>query len=220
MTKKILLALAVLPLAAFAQGPGPKDGGPRAGAAQNGQWSPEMAQKRMRVARTLGLAEALDLDSAQALKLSEQLSKLDEKRFALFQQMRDSHQLLRRAAQGEKVAAADVDQAIQKALDARSQMAALDREVVGTVTKGLTPEKKARAALFLARFASRFGGGPGMMGGRPGRMGPGMGRGMGPGMGGGMGGGMGPGMGGGMGMGPGPMAGDCPNCPWNNDDEG
>ncbi len=213
MTKKILLALAVLPLAAFAQGPGPKGGGQGSGAGPDGKLNPEMMQKRMRVARTLGLAEALDLDSAQALKLSEQLNKLDDKRLPLFQQMRNSHQVLRRAAQGEKVAAADVDQAIQKALEARTQLVALDREVVATVTQGLTPEKKARAALFLARFSHRFGGGPGMMmnGGPRGRMGPGMGRGMGPG--GGM--GMGPG-GPEMGMGPG----DCPNCPFNDDDEG
>jgi hypothetical protein len=219
MTKKILLALAVLPLAAFAQGagPGPKGGagaGPRAGTGPGAQWNAELAQKRMRLARTLGLAEALDLDSAQALKLGDQLSKLDAKRFALFQQMRDSHQVLRRAAKGEKVAPAEVDQAILKALEARSQMVTLEREVVATVTKDLTPEKKARAVLFLARFSNRFGPGPGMkMGGRKGRM-----------MGGnGMGGGMGMGMGAGMGMaGPGPMAGDCPNpdCPWNDEDEG
>ncbi len=209
MTKKILLALAVLPLAAFAQGagPGPKGGaGPHAG--PDAQWNPEMAQKRMRVARTLGLAEALDLDSAQALKLSEQLSKVDAKRFALIQQMRDSHQVLRRAAQGEKVAGAEVDQAIQKALEARSQIVALDREVVATVTKDLTPQKKARAVMFLARFSHRFGGGPGMMMGHKARGmmgGPGMG--------------MGRGMGPGMGMGPGPMAGECPNCPWYGDDD-
>ncbi len=202
--KKILLALTLLPLAAFAQGAGPgqgRQGGPS-----------EMAQKRMRLARTLGLAEALDLDATHALKLSDQLQKVDEKRFALHQQIRDARQVLRRAAQGEKVSAAEVDQAIQKALDGRAQMHALDREAIATVTQGLSPDKKARAVLFLGRFEQRFPGGPGMGPGRHGGRGMGPGQGMGPGR------GMGP-MGMNQGMGPGPGAGDCPSCPWNDDDD-
>ena len=39
----------------------------------------------------------------------------------------------------------------------------MDRETVAAVTQGLTPEKKARAVLFLSKFERRFGGhGPGM----------------------------------------------------------
>ena len=73
-------------------------------------------------------------------------------------------------------------------------------ESFAEISKDLSPEKKARAVLFLAKFQNRFGprgahGGPGM--------GPGMhgGRGKGGGM--GPGGGQGPGAG--MGMGPGAM---------------
>lgn len=235
MKKKILIVLAALPLAAFAQGMGMGQGmgpgmgqgmGPGMGPGMGGRGDPERMEKRMRLARTLGLAEALDLDSAQALKLGEQVAKFDERRLAAHKQLHEAHQTLRRAAGGEKVAAAEVDQAIQKALEARGQLQALDRELVATVTKDLTPEKKARAVLFLERFQNRFGPGH-MMKGRRG-MGPGMGRGrMGPGMmgPGGMGpGGMGPtGMGPGMMGGPGDdpelMAGSCmgPDCP--DDDE-
>lgn len=211
--KNLLVALAALPLVAFAQGPGPGPGaGPRGKA---GPPNPELAQKRMRVARSLGLAEALDLDSAQALRLDEQLSKLDAKRFALRQQVRDAHQLLRRAAQGEKVPGAEVDQAIQRALDARAQLQAIDRETLSIVTQGLSPEKKARAVLFLARFHDRFPGGPGM-----GPRGRGMGRGLGMGPG-------GNGPDGGRGMGPcgdgiGPMGMNDvppPADPWGLDDD-
>ncbi len=190
--KKILVALAILPLAAFAQGAGQggrmgqgRGMGPGDGA-QRGD--PERMEKRMRLARTLGLAEALDLDQAQALKLGEAVAKFDDRRLAAHKQLRDSHGLLRRAAQGEKVAAAEVDQAIQKALDARAQIQAIDRDVVATVTKDLSPDRKARAVLFLERFQGRFG---------PGGPRGGMNRGMGPG-------GMGMGPGAGMGMGPGP----------------
>jgi hypothetical protein len=132
----------------------------------------------MRLVRTLGLAEALDLDAAQALKLGESIARFDERRLAAHKQMHDARALLRRAAQGEKLPPADVDAAIQKVLDARAQIQGVDREIVATVTKDLSPEKKARAVLFLSKFQSRFGGGPGMgPGGRHGMRGM---RGMGP----------------------------------------
>jgi hypothetical protein len=140
----------------------------------------------MRLARTLGLAEALDLDAPAALKLGETIGKFDDRRVAAHKTMRDAREVLRRAAQGEKVAAADVDQAIQRSLDARAQLTAIDKETVAAVTQGLSPEKKARAVLFLSKFQRRFGAGmghgmgPGM--GGPGMGGPGMHRGMGPGM--------------------------------------
>lgn len=212
MRKQILVALLVLPLAALAQGAGPGPG-PGAGKGrgmgmgpQDGQrkMDPARMERRLRLVRTLGLAEALDLDEAQALKLGQAVAKFDDRRIAAHKELRDAHLALRRAATGEKVSAAEVDQAIKRALDARAQLDALDREVVGVVTKDLTPEKRARAVLFLSRFQERFahgrgGMGPGMMRGRGGGMGMGMGMGAGP-------------M---MGMGPG--AGACPNCPWADD---
>jgi hypothetical protein len=210
MRKQIITAalIAALPLAGLAQakapaqgqGPGPGAGaGPGAGQGAGPRGDPERMEKRMRLARTLGLAEALDLDAPQALKLGEAVSKFDERRLAAHRQLHDSRQVLRRAAQGESVAPAEVDQAIQKVLDARAQLQAVDREIVATVTKDLTPEKKARAVLFLSKFQRRFG--PEM---GPGRMGRGDGPGMRGGRGRGRGMGMGPGGGMGMGMGPGP----------------
>jgi hypothetical protein len=211
----VMLAAAV-PLAAFARGnPGgspPEQGkqGQDQGQGQGQRMDPERMAKRMRLARTLGLAEVLDLDAPAALKLNDSLAKLDDRRIAARKTMHDSREVLHRAAKGEKVAAADVDQAIQKALDARAQLQAVDRETVATVTQGLTPEKKARAVLFLARFQHRFPG-PHMMG--PGGMGPGH---------------MGPGHhgggepGGGFGMGPseeGPMLGMAPPAPFNDFDD-
>jgi hypothetical protein len=209
--KKLAALALLLPLAALAQmgpgpGPGPREGGP--GTDQR----IEKMEKRARLARNLGLAEALDLDTAQTAKLADALAKVDERRIALHKQLRDARQLLRRAADGEKVTAAEVDGALAKILDVRAQMNGLDKETLGIVTKDLTPEKKARAALFLGRFEQHMQGGPG---------GPGMGRGKGmrDGRAGGRGmRGHGPGMGrGGMGMGEG--AGSCPNCPWEEDEE-
>ena len=94
-----------------------------------------------------------------------------------------------------------------------ARMTALDREMFQAIAKDLSPEKRARAAVFLAHFQGRFGAGmgPGMErgpGGRHERMGhgPGGGHRMGPGPGGG--GGMGPGPGGGGGMDYAPGSGD------------
>jgi hypothetical protein len=222
--KKLIVALAVLPMLAFAQGAAPGAGtapggrpgmGPGAGPGPGrgmgpgaAQPDPERMEKRMRLARTLGLAEALDLEPAQALKLGEAIAKFDERRLAAHKQHREARDVLRRAARGDKLPPAEVDQAIQKGLEAGTQLQAIDREVLATVTKDLAPEKKARAVLFLDRFQGRFG--PGMRGGMKdghhrGGMGPG--KGMGP---------------GGMGMGAGSMGmapGTCPSCPWDDDEE-
>ncbi len=198
--KLALAAVAAVPLAALAAPPADPPGGPKGGAAPPAEVQERMV-KRMRVARALGLAEALDLDAAEATKLAEALDRLDQKRKPAWKEHDEAMQVLRQAARGDKDAQSKVDDAVKKLFQARSQLAAIDREAYETVAKGLSPEKRARAAIFLGRFQQHFGRGRGMMGG-PGMGGPGMGgMGMGgPGMGGmGMG---GPGMGG-MGMGPG-----------------
>jgi len=219
-TKKLTIALAVLaalPLAALAA---PPPGQPGPGPGRGGMGPPadleerlDRVEKRMRVARAVGLAEALDLDAAEATRLAETLERLDQKRKPAHKQQDEATQVLRQAARGDKEAQAKVDDAVKKVFDARAQLQVLDRETYDAVAKGLSPEKRARAAVFLGRFQQRFGRGMAMMG--TGMMdGPGTGgMGMGPGMGRGMGRGMGPGRGmGGGGQGPGQW--DCPDdCP-------
>jgi hypothetical protein len=180
--RKTLIALAVLPLVALAQGPN-KNPPQAAQAGQPGPWDPVKVEKRMRLARTLGLAQVLDLDTAQALKLDETLGKFDDRRRAIRKQVADATEALRNAARGAatpKPTAAEVDGAIAKLLDARTQLQAIDRDMLQAITKDLSPEQKARAALFLGRFRDRIERHMWMM--RPGMGGPGMGRGMGPGM--------------------------------------
>jgi Spy/CpxP family protein refolding chaperone len=132
--------------------------------------------RRAKLALTLGLAEALDLDEGQALKLREVVDRFAQKRQPLMQQQHDAMQVLRAAASAEKADAAAVDQAIGKLHEARAQLQALDKELVSAVTKDLAPQKKARAVLFFGRFHARMAhhGGPG---GRPGFHGRGMGAG-------------------------------------------
>jgi Spy/CpxP family protein refolding chaperone len=183
MRKLTLLAILVPALAVAAPQPTSAPGadrGPRA----------DRMQKHMRLARAIGLAEALDLDDAAALRVRDVLARYDEKRAPLREQARASLRILRDAAHGDQAAAGQVDASLQRVREARNKLQQLDVQMLDELAKGLTPERKARAALFLATFhhgARHFG----MMSGG------GRGRGMG-----------GRGMGGPMGGGPG-MRGAC-----------
>jgi len=208
MKKLILTAVLLAPLTAFAQAGAGQSAGQGPGPGPGGGMGPGMGQgmgrgpgwrdgdepgKRGKLALTLGLAEALDLDETQALKLRDAVEKFHQKRQPLHAQMREAMQVVRKAADGEKVEAAAVDQAIARLADLRTQAQAADRELVQAVTKDQPPQKKARAVLFLTRFQHRMEermgpmgrGGRGMRGpGMPGMMhGPGRGMGPGPGAG-------------------------------------
>ncbi len=231
--RKSLLVIALMPALALAQASGgTKDKAAQDKAAKTAPatppygpgrgWGPGAAldnpealariEKRVRLAATLGITEALDLDEKGAMKMRDIFAKDIEKRAAVMKQLRDNMAIVRNAARGDTAAAGQVDGALTKLRDARAQIQKIDDETFQAVTAGLTPEKKAKAALFLARFHERgrriamggrggFGpGGPGMHGpGGPGMGGPGYGPGPrhmgGPGM-------MGPGRGPGGGYGP------------------
>jgi len=143
-----VLTLALLPMAALAAPPEAK--------AKAEAEADQQAEKQLRLARVLGLAEELELDSQQALKLDETLRKFDERRRPLREQVRESAEILERAAEGDTSALSQVEQAAQRAFDARAQLAALDRETYQALSKDLPPQKRAKLALFMARFENRF----------------------------------------------------------------
>jgi hypothetical protein len=153
--KKLLVLLALVPALALAgQGgaAGPDAGEPGRGTSLE---AAKRIQRRMQLALTMGLAEALDLTEAQALKVRDQLQNLAPRRQAAHQQLREAVRLLRRAARGDTLAAAEVDQAVTRMLDARAQLQVFARELLTSITKDQPPEKRARAVLFLARFHQR-----------------------------------------------------------------
>jgi hypothetical protein len=168
MMKKLTLMMAVLPGLALAAPQGPAARGAAQGPGQDESARSAQIQKRMRLARTLGLAEALDLDDKGAMRARDVLARFDEKRAPLRKQIRDGIRILRDAARGDKDAMPQVDATLQRLRDARNQLQNLNLEMFQQLTQGLSPEKKARAALFLARFHEREGrisprgpGGPG-----------------------------------------------------------
>jgi hypothetical protein len=109
-------------------------------------------QQRMRTLRALGIAEALDLDTADALRLDAAMRPFDDRRRPLQKQLHDAMQTLRRAAEGEAQALPQVDAATARVLDTRAQMAAIDREMFAALSQSRTPQQRARLALFLAHF--------------------------------------------------------------------
>jgi hypothetical protein len=144
----------------------PNDSDPQARAAR--------MEKRMRLARAIGLAEALDLDDAAALRMRDVLARYDEKRAPLRKQVSESMHVLRDAAHGDQAALGQVDQALSRAREARAQLYQLDGQMFDDIAKGLSPDRKAKAALFLATFRHRAGHvmlrtGPGGFGGKGGR---------------------------------------------------
>ncbi|MDY7225628.1 hypothetical protein [Hyalangium rubrum] len=141
-----VLTVALLPLGALAASP----------QADADKEASQEAEKQARVARVVGLSAELDLDSAQALKLDETLRKFDERRRPLREQVRESAQILERAADGDTAALSQSDQAAQRAFDARAQLASLDREMFQELSRDLPPQKRAKLALFMARFDNKL----------------------------------------------------------------
>ncbi|WP_052313220.1 hypothetical protein [Corallococcus coralloides] len=143
--KRMTWALAfALPMMAIAQ-PGPREPGARDADRM------ARAEQRQRLRQVLELADTLELDSAQALKMDETLRRFEDRRRPLREQVRDSARILHLASRGDSAALGQVDSAAQKVFDARAQIAALDRELYQALAKDLTPEKRARLAVVMAR---------------------------------------------------------------------
>jgi Spy/CpxP family protein refolding chaperone len=174
MWKILAGVLLVVPMALRAAPP--DDGPPPANA--------ERVEKRMRLARILGIAEALDLNESQANQAREVLNRFDEQRKPLMRTLHDNMGILRRAAQGDAGARGQVDEATARVFEARRELQKIDVEAFQALAKGLSPEKKARLLVFLSHFRDRFrmgmatagqagqGAGPRMGGGRGWGMGP------------------------------------------------
>ena len=109
-------------------------------------------QKKMHMLLVVGIADALSLNEAEALKMSDKLKGYEEKRRPMREAMGDSLRILKAAAEGDNSVAAQVDGAVQKLFDGRQQMAAMDKEMFAGLSQGLVPQKRAQLAVFLAKF--------------------------------------------------------------------
>jgi hypothetical protein len=176
MKKLIAAAVLAVSTAAFAAPPPAQQAPAQRSAVQQpgnfGAWDEEHSEgrreeheKRMRMMLVVGMAEALSLSEADAIRLADKIKAFDDRRKPLREQMADSMKLLKAASDGDQTAIAKVDQATATLFDLRQQMAAVDKEMFFTVSKDLTPQKRAQLAVFLAKFmherrAMAGGGGP------------------------------------------------------------
>ncbi|MBL9037127.1 MAG: hypothetical protein JNG84_01310 [Archangium sp.] len=158
---------------ALAAPPVGKGGASRAGGDDDGrEGRHEELGRKARMLAVVGIADALELNEAEALKLSERLRAFDDKRRPVREAMHEAMRSLKAAADGDASALPQVDANVQRVLDGRSQMAAIDKELFAALSQGQSPEKKARLALFLAKFGEemrRFKGGHGGKGRHHGR---------------------------------------------------
>jgi hypothetical protein len=168
MKTRLIAVFAVLSMTALAAPP------PAAGAAPGpgGKWAEnkeerlENREQKLRLMYLVAISEALELSDAEALKLSDKLKAIEEKRRPLRQQMGEAMKSLRDAADGDQAALGQVDANVQRVLDGRAQMAAMDKDLFAQLSQGLTPQKRAKLALVLARMGHEFKGGGGKKGRR------------------------------------------------------
>jgi len=157
---KTWMLLGVLALAGAAQAAPPKKADDPAAAEHRAQM-----EQRAQMMMTLQLSEALELDDAATLKLKQTVAQYDAQRAPLRQQMFDLAQVLRRAAKGDTTAYGQVDSAISKIIDLRTQLHQIDQKMFQQLSQGLPPQKKAKLALTMARMKETMrgmmrGGGP------------------------------------------------------------
>lgn len=124
-----------------------------------GKWGGEDREERMesrereaRLMYVVSISEALELTEPEALKLSEKLRVIEEKRRPLRQAMGEAMRSLKDAADNDATALTQVDANVQKILDGRSQMAAMDKELFSSLSQGYSPQKRAKLALVLGRL--------------------------------------------------------------------
>jgi len=109
-------------------------------------------EQRVRLMQVVGLTEALGLSTQDALRVDETIRRFDERRRPLKDQIREAGKVVTEAARGDNSALAQVDQATNRLLDARIQLASLDKEMFQTLARDMGPQQRARLALFYARF--------------------------------------------------------------------
>ena len=154
MKTKLSLSMLVLSaVTAFAAPPPGGKGGPGQGMGKGDREERMEAREReARLMYVVAISEALELNEAEAIKLSEKIKGVEEKRRPLRQAMGEAMRSLKDAADGEANALTQVDANVQKVLDGRAQMAAMDKELFATLAQGYPPQKRAKLALVLGRL--------------------------------------------------------------------
>jgi len=98
------------------------------------------------------ISEVLGLDDPGTLKLRDTLTRWDTQKAPIRQEMFDLAQVLRRAGRGDTTAYGQVDAAIKRIQELRSQLQQIDQQLFQQLSAGLPPQKKAKLALVMAKL--------------------------------------------------------------------
>jgi hypothetical protein len=147
------LSLCCLSALAFAQAAPPPNKGP---GEDKRALSGTRAQRAMRMMAMVGIAEALDLSDAEALKVAESFKTFEERRAPIRLTMGQAMRNIKLAADGDTAAQAQVDANVKVVLEGRAQMAQLDRDLFQTLAVGQSAQRKAKLAVFIANFGQEM----------------------------------------------------------------
>lgn len=112
----------------------------------------EAREREARLMYVVAISEALELTEGEAIKLSEKIKVIEEKRRPLRQSMHEAMRAVKDAADGDATALTQIDANVAKVLDGRAQMATMDKELFATLSQGYPPLKRAKLALVLGRL--------------------------------------------------------------------
>ena len=116
------------------------------------QPAPGAVARQVRMRQVIGLAEALELTEADALRMSQIIQSFQQRRRPLQEQVSEAAKIVKRAADGDSSAVAQVDTALNQMFMARTQIIQLNQELFNTLGQGLTPQQRAKMAIYFAKF--------------------------------------------------------------------
>ena len=108
---------------------------------------------RQRLMKVVGLAEALELNEVQALRMADVMRRYDDRKAPLQVQNAELAKVIKRASEGDSSAVGQVDRAIQTISDNRLQVQQLDREMMDELGRSLSPQQRAKLMIFFVNFA-------------------------------------------------------------------
>jgi len=113
----------------------------------------QRALARQRLMKVVGLAEALELNEVQALRMADVMRRYDDRKAPLQVQNAELAKVIKRASEGDTAAVGQVDRAIQTISDNRVQVQQLDREMMDELGRNLSPQQRAKLMIFFVNFA-------------------------------------------------------------------
>jgi len=113
----------------------------------------QRALARQRLIKVVGLAEALELNEVQALRMADVMRRYDDRKAPLQVQNAELAKVIKRASEGDTAAVGQVDRAIQTISDNRVQVQQLDREMMDELGRNLSPQQRAKLMIFFVNFA-------------------------------------------------------------------